>query len=213
MQFRIANTFTGSLAKLTGDEQKTVKTTAFDLQMDPSSRGMRFHKLDRAKDKHFWSVRASGDLRIIVHKTDANLLLCYVDHHDDAYAWAERRKIERHPTTGAAQLVEIREEEIDVVTPEGDINLANDFVFALTGYHPDSGFLSKVGIEVDPDTYVPAHNPSTLETNVKGVYLAGSIISGRMTNRIFIENGRFHGGQIVPDIVAALERINSRTGR
>lgn len=112
-----------------------------------------------------------------------------------------------------SNVVEIRETEIDVATPEGDLQLENDFVFALTGYHPDSGFLSKVGIEVDPDTYIPSHNPSTLETNVKGVYLAGSIISGRMTNRIFIENGRFHGGQIVPDIVAALERINSRTSR
>jgi len=109
-----------------------------------------------------------------------------------------------------SEVVEVREKEIDIVTPDGKVELENDFVFALTGYHPDSNFLHQIGIEVDADTYVPSHNPSTLETNVKGVYLAGSIISGRMTNRIFIENGRFHGGQIVPDIVAALERINSQ---
>ena len=60
MEFRIADTFTDSLAKLQGDEQKTVKTTAFDLQMDPANPGMRFHKLDRAKDKNFWSVRATA---------------------------------------------------------------------------------------------------------------------------------------------------------
>lgn len=109
-----------------------------------------------------------------------------------------------------SRVVAIREAEIEVETPDQTLVLENDFVFALTGYHPDSGFLRRVGIEVDPDTYVPAHNPSSLETNVKGVYLAGSIVSGRMTNRIFIENGRFHGGQIIPDIVAALERVNSQ---
>ncbi len=117
MQFRIADTFTSSLTKLTTDEQKAVKTTAFDLQMNPANPGMQFHKLDRAKDKNFWSVRVSRDIRLIVHKVDTSLLLCYVDHHDPAYAWAERRKLETHPTTGAAQLVEIRETIKDVVVP------------------------------------------------------------------------------------------------
>ena len=114
--FRIADTFTGSLAKLTGEEQKAVKTTAFDLQMNPAHPGMRFHKLDRAKDKNFWSVRVSRDLRLIVHKSGSNLLLCYVDHHDAAYRWAESRRLEKHPRTGAAQIVEIREmvREIEV---------------------------------------------------------------------------------------------------
>jgi superfamily I DNA/RNA helicase/mRNA-degrading endonuclease RelE of RelBE toxin-antitoxin system len=109
MDFRIASTFTDSLARLTAAEQKLVKTTAFDLQMNPASPGMQFHKLDRAKDKSFWSVRVGSDLRLIVHKTGSSLLLCYADHHDAAYRWAERRRLERHPTTGAAQLVEIRE--------------------------------------------------------------------------------------------------------
>jgi mRNA-degrading endonuclease RelE of RelBE toxin-antitoxin system len=63
MDFRIADTFTDSLARLTGDEQKTVKTTAFDLQMNPASPGMSFHKLDKARDKNFWSVRVSGSIR------------------------------------------------------------------------------------------------------------------------------------------------------
>ena len=66
-------------------------------------------ELDKAKDKNFWSVRVSGDLRLIVHKSLGSLLLCYVDHHDKAYDWAERRRMEAHPKTGAAQLVEIRE--------------------------------------------------------------------------------------------------------
>ena len=117
MNLRIADTFTDSLARLTGDEQKAVKITAFDLQADPAGDGMRFHKLDKAKDKNFWSVRVSSDLRLIVHRTEGSLLLCYVDHHDKAYQWAERRKIQTHPTTGAAQLVEVRETVQEVRIP------------------------------------------------------------------------------------------------
>ncbi len=117
MEFRIADTFTDSLARLTGDEQKTVKTTAFDLQMNPASPGLSFHKLDKAKDKNFWSVRAGSDIRLIIHRSDASLLLCYVDHHDKAYEWAERRRLETHPKTGAAQLVEIRETVKEIVVP------------------------------------------------------------------------------------------------
>ena len=118
MEFRIADTFTTSLARLTGDEQKAAKTTAFDLQVDPTGNGMSFHKLDRAKDPNFWSVRVSRDIRLIVHKTAGSLLLCYVDHHDKAYQWAERRKLEIHPTTGAAQLVEIRERVEEILVPK-----------------------------------------------------------------------------------------------
>lgn len=117
MQFRIADTFTDSLARLTGDEQKAVKTTAFDLQMNPASPGMSFHKLDKARDKNFWSVRVNADIRLIVHRTGASLLLCYVDHHDKAYHWAERRRLETHPQTGAAQLVEVRETVQEIVVP------------------------------------------------------------------------------------------------
>ena len=115
MDFRIADTFTGSLTKLTGQEQKAVKTTAFDLQLDPSAPGLKFHKLDRVKDRNFWSVRVNDDIRLIVHRTTESLLLCYVGHHEDAYRWAERRKIERHPATGAAQLVEILERVREIV--------------------------------------------------------------------------------------------------
>lgn len=109
MEFLIADTFTGSLARLSGQEQKAVKTTAFDLQLNLASSGLRFHKLDRARDANFWSVRVNDDIRLIVHRTPGSLLLAYVGHHDDAYAWAERRRIEQHPQTGAAQLVEVRE--------------------------------------------------------------------------------------------------------
>ena len=85
MNFIIADTFIDSLARLTGDEQKAVETTAFDLQMNPVNPGMQLHKLDKAKDKNFWSVRVGSDIRLIVHKSEASLLLCYVDHHNTAY--------------------------------------------------------------------------------------------------------------------------------
>ncbi len=117
MNFLIAHTFTDSLAKLTNEEQKAVKTTAFDLQANPSRPGLKFHKLDRARDRNFWSVCVSRDIRIIVHRTGNSLTLCYVDHHDKAYQWAERRRLETHPRTGAAQFIEIRERVQEISVP------------------------------------------------------------------------------------------------
>ncbi|SPD73295.1 UvrD/REP helicase [uncultured Desulfobacterium sp.] len=118
MEFRIADTFTDSLSKLTNEEQKAVKTTAFDLQLNPANPGMQFHKLDKARDKNFWSIRVTSDIRLIVHRTESSLLLCYVAHHDEAYRWAERRRLETHPKTGAAQLVEIRETVKEISFPK-----------------------------------------------------------------------------------------------
>ena len=117
MQFLIADTFTSSLSKLTDAEQKQIKTSAFDMQMNPANPGLQFHKLNKARDPNFWSVRVNRDIRIIVHRSENRLLLCYVDHHDDAYNWGERRKLETHPKTGAAQLVEVRETVKEIVVP------------------------------------------------------------------------------------------------
>ena len=80
------------------------------------------------------------------------------------------------------------------------LRLENDFVFALTGYHPDFRFLRDIGVEIDPATHRPKCSSETLESNVPGIYLAGVIIAGMDTNEIFIENGRFHGKQIFGDI-------------
>jgi mRNA-degrading endonuclease RelE of RelBE toxin-antitoxin system len=117
MELRISDTFTASLARLISEEQKAVKTAAFDLQLNPAHPSFQFHKLDKAKDKNFWSIRVSSDIRLIVHRTAASLLLCYVGHHDDAYNWAERRRLETHPRTGAAQLVEVRETVQEIIVP------------------------------------------------------------------------------------------------
>ena len=117
MDFRIADTFIASLAKLTGAEQKVVKTKAFDMQLNPANPGLRFHKLGAVRDPNFWSIRISRDIRLIVHRSARSLLLCYVDHHDKAYQWAERRKLETHPKTGAAQLIELREKVQEILVP------------------------------------------------------------------------------------------------
>jgi thioredoxin reductase (NADPH) len=99
------------------------------------------------------------------------------------------------------EVKEIAPDWICVQRASGEtIRLENDFVLALTGYHPDVDFLRSAGVEVDPESYRPKCNPQTLESNVPGLYLAGVLISGRHTNEIFIENGRFHGKEIIADI-------------
>src|SRR5260221_14191735 len=117
MNFLIADTFTSSFNRLSGQDQKAVKASVFDLQMDPSGKGLQMHRVDQCKDPNFWSARVNRDVRLILHKTSDSLLVAYVDHHDDAYAWAQRRRIEAHPRTGAVQIVEVRERVEDVAPP------------------------------------------------------------------------------------------------
>ena len=117
MQFRIADTFTASLSKLPNEHQRAAKTTAFDLQTNLTNPGLSMHRLTGASDSNFWSARVNLDLRIILHRSGENVVLCYVGRYDDAYQWAERRKLETHPTTGAAQLVELREVVQEIPVP------------------------------------------------------------------------------------------------
>jgi mRNA-degrading endonuclease RelE of RelBE toxin-antitoxin system len=148
----LADSFTASLAKLTNDEQKQAKLTAFDLQTNPNQPGLQFHRIDKSRDPNFWSVRVNRDLRIIVHKTGDSVMLAHIGHHDDAYKWAERRRIEAHPRTGALQIVEVRElveaalppprqGELDLVAPA----MAETFPFASLS-HDD---LMSVGVPAD----------------------------------------------------------------
>jgi thioredoxin reductase (NADPH) len=91
---------------------------------------------------------------------------------------------------------EIAANHVVLETPDGELTLKNDFVFALTGYHPDYEFLRSMGIELSSEQCRPVCDPVTLESNVPGIYVAGVIVAGSRTNEIFIENGRFHGQQI-----------------
>ena len=102
-----------------------------------------------------------------------------------------------------SSLREIRPDSIVVDTPDGEVTVANDFVFAMTGYSPDTDFLAAHGITFDPETRRPFTDPQTLESARKGMYLAGVLVAGMHTNEIFIENGRFHGRVIAEAIAAA----------
>lgn len=115
--FRIAESFTKALGKLNAREQAATKITVFDLQQNPAASGLRLHPVAGSKDQRFRSVRVNKDIRVIAHKTEDSFLICYVDHHDAAYKWAERRRIEAHPETGAAQIVEVRERVEEIAAP------------------------------------------------------------------------------------------------
>ena len=101
-----------------------------------------------------------------------------------------------------SQMVQITQDAVVVETPEGPITLKNDFVFAMTGYHPDFDFLENLGVRFEGPDKLPVCDPRTLESNVPGIYLAGVIVAGSRTNEIFIENGRFHGKQIAAALTA-----------
>ncbi len=94
------------------------------------------------------------------------------------------------------KVVEITPDSVVMETPQGTKAIKNDFVFAMTGYHPDFSFLESMGVVFEGADKLPVCNPQTLESNVPGIFLAGVIVAGSRTNEIFIENGRFHGGQI-----------------
>ena len=106
-----------------------------------------------------------------------------------------------------SKVVEIRLDSILVDTPQGEVRLKNDFVFALIGYSPDLPFLNSIGVTLDAATGRPRTNPATLESETSGIYLAGVIVAGMHTNEIFIENGRFHGKQIAGDIADKLAHL------
>lgn len=108
------------------------------------------------------------------------------------------------PAYFQSSVVEIGEREVVIDTPQGRRTLANDFVFAMTGYRPDFAFLAAHGVHLDPATERPILNAETFETARAGIYLAGVLVAGVHTNEIFIENGRFHGEKIAADIAARL---------
>jgi thioredoxin reductase (NADPH) len=104
-----------------------------------------------------------------------------------------------------SNVTNISEDDVTIRTPDGDVTIANQFCFALTGYHPDFGFIERLGVKLDEaNDRCPVCDPATLESNVPGIYLAGVIVAGERTNEIFIENGRFHGQLIAEDLRSRL---------
>ncbi len=103
-----------------------------------------------------------------------------------------------------ANVISITETSIDIEQQGKKITLENDYVLAMTGYHPDYGFLRKMGIELKEPNQVPAHNSETLESNVTGIYLAGVVLGGDKTSTYFIENTRDQGERIIKDILVRI---------
>ena len=105
------------------------------------------------------------------------------------------------------EVLSIEENKVTLKGSEGEFDIENDFVFAMTGYHPDHSFLEKMGVAIDNESGRPSHNPETMETNVEGIFIAGVIAAGNNANEIFIENGRFHGELIAKEIKRKEESI------
>jgi len=108
-----------------------------------------------------------------------------------------RIKAEQIQAIFRARIKEIVRDGVVLENGNGVRHVAAKQVFALTGYHPDYEFIESLGVKLDPESRKPQLNANTLESNVKGIYLAGVVIGGKHTAEIFIENGRFHGKQIV----------------
>jgi thioredoxin reductase (NADPH) len=107
----------------------------------------------------------------------------------------------------SSKVTEILPDTITIDTPDGQLSLANDFVFAMTGYHPDFTFLERLGVRFEGPDRRPVCDADTHESNVPGIYLAGVIVAGSRTNEIFIENGRFHGRQIAAALASKFDRL------
>jgi thioredoxin reductase (NADPH) len=109
-----------------------------------------------------------------------------------------------------SKLIEILPDAVRIETPEGEVRLKNDYVFAMTGYRPDFEFLAAHGIQLEPESRRPRTDPDTLESDTKGIYLAGVIVAGVHTNEIFIENGRFHG-KLIAEAIARDSHAKSQS--
>ena len=143
--------------------------------------------------------RKGAEVTMVIRKNEINSRVKY---------WA-KPDIENRIAEGSIKayfestLCEIRENDVEIKTPEGKITLENDFVLALTGYQPDLDFLSNMGIELsDDEKKAPKYNPETMETNVSCLYLAGVVCGGMETHKWFIENSRVHAGMILDSIVS-----------
>lgn len=107
-----------------------------------------------------------------------------------------------------SSLTAVRENEVDIQTPDGKITIPNDFVMAMTGYKPNFDFLRKIGLQLSADKFIPHYNKETMETNLPGVYLAGVVCGGLDTHLWFIENSRIHADMIVNNIITKKQQMD-----
>lgn len=145
MSIILSSTLSESISRLTATEQVAAKLTVYEFQVNPASPGLKFHRVEGARDPGFWSARVNSDLRLIIHRAGESNVVCYVGHHDDAYRWAERRKIEVHPQTGAAQLVVFDERVEEVV--KRVVRTVQEAPPAFAG--ADAGYLRSLGVPAE----------------------------------------------------------------
>ncbi|MWB96284.1 YpdA family putative bacillithiol disulfide reductase [Flavobacterium sp. GA093] len=143
--------------------------------------------------------RKGANVTMVIRKNEINKRVKY---------WA-KPDIENRIAEGSikayfeSNITEIRENEVEIETPNGKVTIGNDFVLALTGYKPDLNFLENMGIQLsDDELKTPTYNPDTMETNVEGLFLAGVICGGMHTHKWFIENSRVHASMIVDYIIS-----------
>jgi thioredoxin reductase (NADPH) len=152
---------------------------------------------------------AEAALDLWRHGARVTLVHRHAELHGNIKYWVKpdiENRIKNGEITGyfSATVREIGREYVLLQTPDGERRLKNDFVFALTGYHPDFGFLRQLGIQLSENECRPFCDSQTLESNIPGIYVAGVIVAGARTNEIFIENGRFHGRQVADDLARKL---------
>lgn len=144
-----------------------------------------------AVDVALETFRRGADVTMVIKK----------DKIDDGVKYWVKPDIENRISEGSikayfnSRLTQIREKEVDIATPDGELTIENDFVLAMTGYHPDFDFLASMGIELT-EKREPVYNPETFETNIPGIFLAGVVSGGMDTSRWFIENSRYHAENI-----------------
>ncbi|QCR32109.1 YpdA family putative bacillithiol disulfide reductase [Lysinibacillus sp. SGAir0095] len=149
------------------------------------------------------------DAALELHKAKARITVAYrgSDYSPSVKPWilpefaslVKNEEITMHFKTSVK---EIRENEVVLMVDGQEKVIANDFVFAMTGYHPDHQFIREIGVNIDDETGRPFYNPETMETNVENLFIAGVLAAGNNANEIFIENGRFHGGFIAKHIIS-----------
>jgi thioredoxin reductase (NADPH) len=147
---------------------------------------------------------SAAEAALDLYRNGANVTLVHRDAHlGQTIKYWVKPDIENRIKAGQIEALfethvkEIRPEEVIVSNAAGEKRLPAKQVFALTGYHPDFSFIQSLGVHLDPVTCKPSLDRNTLESNVPGIHLAGVVIGGRHTGEIFIENGRFHGKQII----------------
>ncbi|WP_153462748.1 YpdA family putative bacillithiol disulfide reductase [Sediminibacillus terrae] len=149
------------------------------------------------------------DAALELHKAGANITVLYrgSEYSPSIKPWIlpefaslVRKEIVKMEFT--AEIDHITEDEVHYQVGGKQCVIENDYVFAMTGYQPDNQFLQEMGIELDKETGEPVYDEETMETNIPGIYIAGVIAAGYNNNKIFIENGRYHGGLIAEAIMA-----------